>query len=108
MDQTATQKKYELRAQILKALAHPSRLKMVEELAEGQRCVCELREMIDADMSTVSKHLSVLKRAGIVDDEKHGLQVYYHLKVPCLLNFFNCIEAVIENEARETNMALSS
>ncbi len=108
MGEVATQKKYEVRARILKALAHPSRLMMVDALADGQRCVCELQELVGADISTVSKHLSVLKNAGIVDHEKHGLQVYYHLKVPCLLNFFGCIEAVIKNEAREADMALSS
>ena len=99
--------KYEVRAKILKALAHPSRLMMVEALAESEKCVCELRDLVEADTSTVSKHLSVLKNAGIVDYKKRGLQVFYHLKVPCVINFFGCIEAVIAQEAREYNTALS-
>lgn len=107
MMQKAQIKKYEHRAKILKALAHPSRLMMVEELAEGEKCVCELREMVGADMSTVSKHLSVLKNAGLVEHEKRGLQVYYRLKVPCITSFFGCIEAVIAEEARECDAALS-
>ena len=65
------------RANILKALAHPSRLMMVEELARGERCVCELRELVGADISTVSKHLAVLKKAGLVESDKRGLQVFY-------------------------------
>ena len=84
------------RADVLKALAHPSRLIMVEELAKGERCVCELRELVGADMSTVSKHLAVLKKAGLVESDKRGLQVFYSLLSPCVLNFFTCVESVIE------------
>jgi ArsR family transcriptional regulator len=57
--------------------------------------------MIEADVSTVSKHLSVLSNVGIVRSEKHGNQVYYHLQTPCILNFFGCVEAVIESTAKE-------
>lgn len=56
----------EARARVLKAMAHPSRLLIIEELQNTERCVCELTEMIGADISTVSKHLSVLRQAGIV------------------------------------------
>ena len=84
-----------------KALAHPSRLLIVEELAQKERCVCELTEMIGADMSTVSKHLSVLKGAGIIQDENRGLQVYYRLKMPCVLRFFDCVGEVIETNVKE-------
>jgi DNA-binding transcriptional ArsR family regulator len=83
------------RADILKALAHPSRLMMVEALAGGEKCVCELRALVGVDLSTVSKHLSVMKRVGLVESEKRGLQVYYTLLSPCVLNFFSCVESVI-------------
>jgi ArsR family transcriptional regulator len=82
-------------------MGHPTRLFIVEELSRGERCVCELTEMVDADVSTVSKHLSVLKNAGIVRDEKRGSQVFYSLLVPCVLNFFSCVESVLESRARE-------
>jgi ArsR family transcriptional regulator len=55
--------------------------------------------MIGADISTVSKHLSVLKQAGILSDEKRGLQVWYTLKVPCILNFFGCVEDVLKSNS---------
>jgi len=83
------------RARVIKALAHPSRLLIVDELSRGERCVCELTELVGHDISTVSKHLSLLKKSGIVTDEKRGLQVYYRLKTPCVLNFFTCIESVL-------------
>jgi ArsR family transcriptional regulator len=98
--------RYEARARIIKALGHASRLMMVDELSHGERCVCELRELVGADLSTVSKHLSVLKNAGIVQDEKRGVQVFYRLKVPCVLRFFSCVEAVLENQAREARRAV--
>lgn len=98
----AEQEKLERRANVLKALAHPSRLLMVEELAKGERCVCELQDLVGADMSTVSKHLAVLKKAGLVECDKRGLQVFYTLLSPCVLNFFTCVESVIKarNERR--------
>ena len=92
------QARYEARARIVKAMAHPARLLMVDELSHGERCVCELTDLVGSDISTVSKHLSVLKNAGIVQDEKRGSQVFYSLKVPCIMNFFNCVEAVISAE----------
>ena len=96
-----THARYEARTRIIKALAHPSRLFMVDELSHGERCVCELTGMVGADMSTVSKHLSVLKAAGIVADEKRGMQVYYRLKMPCVLRFFDCVSEVMQQTAQE-------
>jgi ArsR family transcriptional regulator len=95
-----TQALFEARAEIVKALAHPTRLFIVQELSKGERCVCELRKEIGADISTVSKHLSVLKNAGLVEDDKRGLQVFYRLRCPCILSFFNCIENVLQENAR--------
>jgi DNA-binding transcriptional ArsR family regulator len=96
-----TQARLEARADIIKAMAHPTRLFIVEELSRKERCVNELTEKIGADVSTVSKHLAILRGAGIVRDEKRGAQVYYSLKVPCILNFFGCVESVLKTSAKE-------
>ncbi len=94
--------KYEARARIIKAMAHPTRLFLVDELARnGQRCVCELTEMVGADMSTVSRHLTTLREAGIIEDERRGTQILYRLRVKCVLNFFDCVETVLERNAKE-------
>lgn len=90
---------YEAKAEVLKALAHPTRLWMAEYLADGEKCVCEFTRGVDADISTVSKHLSILKAAGIVADEKRGKQVFYRLTAPCVLNFAKCVEALIAERA---------
>jgi ArsR family transcriptional regulator len=91
--------RFEERARVLKAMAHPTRLYIVDVLSDGERCVRELTQMVGADMSTVSKHLSVLRSAGIVRDEKRGAEVYYTLRLACVLEFFDCVEAVLKGEA---------
>ncbi|KIX10751.1 ArsR/SmtB family transcription factor [Dethiosulfatarculus sandiegensis] len=91
-----TKKKMDARARILKALAHPTRLFMVDELSRGPRCVAELTQMVQADISTVSKHLSVLKNAGVLRGTKKGTQVYYDLATPCVMDFFSCLENILE------------
>lgn len=93
--------RYKARADVLKALAHPTRLFIVDELSRQERCVCELAEMVGADGSTVSRHLALLKNAGIVRDEKRGPQVFYSLRVRCVPNFFSCVESVLKSTAEE-------
>jgi len=105
---TKTRQRYEARAHIIKAMAHPTRLFIVDQLSKQEHCVCELTEMIGADVSTVSKHLSILKQAGIVIDDKRGLQVYYSLKVPCVLKFFGCVEGVMQSNAKQQLVTLKT
>ena len=96
------QAKYEARARVIKAMAHPTRLFLVDELSRnGPRCVRDLTGMVGADMSTVSRHLAILKEAGIIDDEKRGAQVYYRLRMKCMLSFFDCVEAVLQRNAKD-------
>jgi ArsR family transcriptional regulator len=96
-----TEARLEARAAIIKAMAHPARLFIVEELSKGERCVSELTDGIGADVSTVSRHLSVLRNAGIVAHRKEGAQVFYTLRCPCVLNFFTCVESVLKITASE-------
>jgi len=94
------------KAKILKALAHPTRLWMTEQLINGEKCVCEFTNNIDVDFSTISKHLSILKEAGIVENEKRGKKVFYHLKIPCILTFMNCIDTVVKSDIKEKTKLL--
>jgi len=98
--------RYEARAKIIKAMAHPSRLLIIEELNIREHCVGELTEMIGADASTVSKHLSILKNAGLVNDDKRGNLIFYSLRVPCILQFMGCVEEVLSSNARQQNSIL--
>jgi ArsR family transcriptional regulator, arsenate/arsenite/antimonite-responsive transcriptional repressor len=90
---------YEARANIIKAIGHPARLFILEELNKKERCVNELTDMIGSDISTVSKHLSILKNSGLVIDEKRGTNIYYKLRTCCVLDFIGCIETVLKIKA---------
>lgn len=96
----------EARTKVLKALAHPTRLFIIEEIEQGERSVNALTALIGVEVSTVSKHLTVLKNAGIVTADKRGNQVFYQLAVPCLMNFFGCIETVIAQQHAQQTLAI--
>ena len=86
---------------VFKALAHPTRLFIVNKLRQRPFCVCDITMLVGADTSTISKHLSVLKGAGLVTDEKEGTSVYYSLSCGCADELFAAAETVIrENLAR--------
>ncbi|MGC8743090.1 MAG: ArsR/SmtB family transcription factor [Verrucomicrobiia bacterium] len=97
-------KKYEQHARIFKALAHPARVFIVDELSRGERCVCELTKMLKVKMPTVSRHLSVLKNAGIIEEEKRGLNIFYRIKTPCVINFFRCVIEVQKQSLKGLRM----
>lgn len=89
------------RAEVFKALGHPDRLRIVDDLAAGERCVCDLVKSVGSGWSTVSRHLAVLKQAGVVADEKRGLQVFYTIALPCVPSFMTCLDAARLGEAVE-------
>ena len=87
--------RFERRAEIIKAMANATRLVLVDELSRNEKSVGALTELIDLDISTVSRHLLILRHAGIVSCRKNGNQVVYKLRTPCVLNFFDCVEKVL-------------
>jgi DNA-binding transcriptional ArsR family regulator len=89
----------ERRVSVIKALAHPSRMAIAEALQEGEQCVCDLRDLVGSDLSTVSKHLTLMREAGLVEMEKRGLNVFYRLRCPCLLRFFECVDSLAPTAA---------
>ena len=90
-----TREQYEARAKIAKAMAHPSRLLMLDLLQKQEMCVNDISEKVGADQSTVSKHLSILKEVGLVGSRKEGTLSYYLVTCGCLDGFFSCMETVL-------------
>jgi DNA-binding transcriptional ArsR family regulator len=84
-----------LKAEVFKALGHPVRLGVIEFLQGGEKCVCEIVEEVGTEISNVSKHLSILKKAGIVADRRDGIKIMYRLTMPCALDFARCVEGVV-------------
>ena len=98
-------KRCELRAHMFKAMGHPLRIFILEKLKERPRCVCELADEIGINKSAASKHLSQLREAGLVDDEKRGTLVEYRLTAPCVLDLAACAETtVLLNRKRQLGL----
>lgn len=96
------------RADILKALAHPVRVLIVSCLTNGDRCVCDLNKLANIAQSNISRHLAVLKKAGIVTDKREGMKVFYHLQTPCILRAFECAVDVVRADAKRREQYLKS
>ena len=79
-------------AGVFKALGHPARVRMLRLLKDGERCVCDLVDVSGLGWSAVSRHLSVMKAAGVLTDEKRGKQVIYRLELPCVGRFLACLD----------------
>lgn len=90
--------RYEYMASVMKAMAHPSRLLIIDELEKKPRNVSELTQMVGSDISTVSRHLQVLKQAGIIAASKVNNQVIYRLLYPCVLDMYKCVIKIKDTE----------
>jgi len=92
----------------MKALAHPVRVLLVSSLTEGEQCVCELNKLAEIDQSGLSRHLAILKKAGIVSDRREGMKVFYHLETPCILKAFECAVDVVKADVKRRNDTLKA
>ncbi len=101
-----TTKEAAARAAILKAVAHPARIILLEALKDDELCVNDLCELLDVDQSVVSRHLAQLKRAGIVSERREGVKIIHRLACPCILQALECTVGVMKSELRQKNAAL--
>lgn len=96
----------EIRAKVVKAMAHPVRLMVIEFLKKREHSFSEIFDLFKLDKSTVSKHLLVLKEAGIISSRKEGTDMIYKLEVPCIIDFFSCVTAVIKSNVKKQQVCL--
>jgi DNA-binding transcriptional ArsR family regulator len=99
---------FEKQAEIARAMAHPLRVAVLDFLRDGEKCVCDIAAHIGAERSNVSRHLSVMTGAGILEFRKEGLKVIYKLKCPCTLDFFSCATGVLKQQAKENEKLLKA
>ena len=97
---------FEKQAEVAKAIAHPLRIAILDFLKKGERCVCDIAEHIGSEQSNVSRHLSVMVKAGVLDCRKEGLKVIYKLRTPCILDCFSCITACLKQQVKESERFL--
>lgn len=95
------------KAALIKAVAHPLRVAMIDYLKDGEQCVCDIATHVGAERSNVSRHLGLMQRAGVLRSRKDGLQVYYELRTPCILNFLNCAMQALEQNVKEERRILT-
>ncbi len=94
------------RAKILKALAHPTRILMVDALSRGDRSVNDLRSLASVSQPTISHHLEKLKKVGIVTERREGKKVIHHLSCPCMLEAVDCTLGVIQTVKKKQGKAI--
>jgi DNA-binding transcriptional ArsR family regulator len=99
---------FEKQAEIAKSIAHPLRIAIVNFLKDGEQCVCDIADYVGSERSNVSRHLSVMVNAGLLEYRKEGLKVIYKLKTPCILDFFSCVSRVLKQQAKENEKLLKS
>ncbi len=99
---------FEKQAEIAKAIAHPLRIAVVNFLKDGEQCVCDIAEHVGSERSNVSRHLSVMVNAGLLEYRKEGLKVIYRLKTPCILEFFSCVSRVLKQQVKENERLLAA
>jgi DNA-binding transcriptional ArsR family regulator len=99
---------FEKQARIAQAIGHPLRLEIIDFLKDGEQCVCDIAGHIGAERSNVSRHLSLMVAAGVLEHRKEGLKVIYWLKCHCILDFFACISGVLKEQARESKKLLAA
>lgn len=97
--------RFESMAKLLRALGHPARLAMVEELRKRSWCVCELAAKLDLNNPTASKHLSLLKSVGVVEMEKDGTRVNCTLVMPCVFEMMHCADQFTREESADRQAA---
>ncbi|MGN0031577.1 MAG: ArsR/SmtB family transcription factor [Candidatus Gastranaerophilaceae bacterium] len=86
----------EKKVQIFRALSNPVRLDVIDQLLEGEKCVCEIQQSLQKyEQSHISKSLAKLKSAGLIKDRRDGMNVYYSLAICCMSDFFNCINRIL-------------
>lgn len=90
----------EMKVEILKALAHVTRLRIAEMLLGRELCVNDIVEELGQERTSVSKHLGILQKANILSNRKDGTTIFYSLQVPCIINIFGCVEEVLREQAK--------
>ncbi len=91
----------EYSAEVLKAIAQPTRLRIIELLRDGEHCVCEIFPAIGHEQSNTSRHLQVMLKSGILMQRKEGLKIFYSLRHPEVLEILRLAELVASREATE-------
>ncbi|UCF70353.1 MAG: winged helix-turn-helix transcriptional regulator [candidate division WOR-3 bacterium] len=96
------------KGEILSALAHPLRLRILDKLREGPCCVCKIIPYVGGEQSNVSHHLAILRRAHIVQSEKRGIEVWYRVTDQRVYGIIDQLENLVLRDLRESTTLLAA
>jgi DNA-binding transcriptional ArsR family regulator len=99
---------HDKQAAVAKAMAHPVRIAVLENLKQGEQCVCDIAEAVGTERSNLSKHLSVMVNAGVLTSRKEGLKVFYRVKTPCVMKFLDCLKDCLKEQMAEQQKLLNA
>jgi len=99
---------FKKQAEIAAALAHPLRIAILDFLKDGPQCVCDIARHVGAERSNISRHLSIMVAAGLLENRKEGLKVIYELKAPCVLDFLSCVNTCLKHELKQSKKLLQA
>lgn len=105
-EQSLHQPLHRFKADFFKALGHPARLVILEQLRHGEKCVNDLQVVLDLDQSSVSQQLAVLRNKQIVDARKDGTTVYYRVRDPLIFQLLDVAQAIFNNHLISTQELL--
>ncbi len=98
---------YDLQAELLKVLAHPARLQILDVLRDGEQCVCHLQAVLGLRQAYVSQQLMELRELGLVTDRKEGLRVFYSVRDPSVYAILDVARSLVGRQAQKKGLALS-
>ena len=97
----------ELKAEILKVLAQPTRLKILECLRQGEKCICEIVPTINGEQSNISRHISLMQKSHLVTTRKDGVKVMVNVKDPKIFEILDKVGAILKNQMKEQEKLLA-
>ena len=100
-------KLYKAMAQVIAAAGHEIRLAILDYLKDGEQCVCDIAEHVGANRPNVSRHLTIMLNAGLVDQRKDGLRMMYSLRCACILDITCCVSTVLRRQAQDSRRLLA-
>ncbi|RUM88999.1 MAG: transcriptional regulator [Thermovibrio sp.] len=83
-------------AEILKALAHPTRVKIVDYLSKGEKCVKDIWQELEIPQPTVSQHINILRNAGIISFRREGVKTCYRIENPIAIEILELLKKEVE------------
>jgi len=107
MEETMEERVFELKAEILKALAQPTRLKIMEYLRNGEKCICEIVPAINGEQSNISRHISLMQKSHLVTTRKDGVRVMVNVKDPKVFEILDKVSAILKNQMKEQEKLLA-